>query len=72
MYLKDRRPVVLTHNPFVAFADDPKKEYNDQVKYDLKKLSSNVVCKIFMYCKHLPLDYWWATVVILPSWFGFQ
>lgn len=31
MYLKDRRPVSLTHNPFITFTDDPKPEYNDQV-----------------------------------------
>lgn len=31
MYLKDRRPVVLTHNPFMAFQDDPRPEYNTQV-----------------------------------------
>jgi carnitine O-palmitoyltransferase 2 len=31
MYLKDRRPVVLNHNPFMVFADDPRKEGNDQL-----------------------------------------
>ncbi len=31
MYLKDRRPVVLNHNPFMAFNEDPKAEYNNQV-----------------------------------------
>ncbi|PVD24049.1 hypothetical protein C0Q70_14518 [Pomacea canaliculata] len=31
MYLKDRRPVVLTHNPFMAFQDDPRPEYNTQL-----------------------------------------
>ncbi|KAH9508189.1 Carnitine O-palmitoyltransferase 2, mitochondrial [Bulinus truncatus] len=31
MYLKDRRPVVLTHNPFITFTDDPRKEYNAQL-----------------------------------------
>lgn len=30
MYLKDRRPVVLTHNPFITFNDDPRPEYNKQ------------------------------------------
>ncbi|KAL8569449.1 hypothetical protein ACOMHN_054164 [Nucella lapillus] len=31
MYLKDRRPVVMTHNPFIAFQDDPRPEYNTQL-----------------------------------------
>ena len=31
MYLKDRRPVPLTHSPFIAFQDDPRPEYNTQV-----------------------------------------
>ncbi|XP_060576192.1 carnitine O-palmitoyltransferase 2, mitochondrial-like isoform X2 [Ruditapes philippinarum] len=31
MYLKDRRPVALTHNPFITFTDDPKPEYMDQL-----------------------------------------
>ncbi|KAK7102205.1 carnitine O-palmitoyltransferase 2, mitochondrial-like [Littorina saxatilis] len=31
MYLKDRRPIVMTHNPFVAFNDDPRPEYNTQL-----------------------------------------
>lgn len=31
MYLKDRRPVSLTHNPFITFTDDPNPEYMDQV-----------------------------------------
>ncbi|XP_005097845.1 carnitine O-palmitoyltransferase 2, mitochondrial [Aplysia californica] len=31
MYLKDRRPVVLTHNPFISFNDDPRPEYNTQL-----------------------------------------
>lgn len=32
MYLKDRRPVVLTHNPFITFAPDPHPEYSTQVR----------------------------------------
>ncbi|XP_050413982.1 carnitine O-palmitoyltransferase 2, mitochondrial [Patella vulgata] len=31
MYLKDRRPVVITHNPFMVFNDDPRREYNNQL-----------------------------------------
>ncbi|XP_076447430.1 carnitine O-palmitoyltransferase 2, mitochondrial-like isoform X2 [Babylonia areolata] len=31
MYLKDRRPVVMTHSPFIAFQDDPRPEYNNQL-----------------------------------------
>ena len=32
MYLRDRRAVVLNHNPFMSFTDDPKPEYNVQVR----------------------------------------
>ena len=31
MYLKDRVPLVLNYNPFIAFSHDPNPEYNDQV-----------------------------------------
>ena len=31
MYLKDRRPVMLNHNPFMSMKDDPRPEYNNQV-----------------------------------------
>ena len=31
MYLKDRRAVAMNHNPFMAFNDDPRPEYMDQV-----------------------------------------
>jgi len=31
MYLKDRRSVVLNHNPFMMLQDDPRAEYNNQV-----------------------------------------
>ncbi|KAL3852858.1 hypothetical protein ACJMK2_016467 [Sinanodonta woodiana] len=31
MYLADRRPVVLNHNPFMAFTDDSKPEYMNQL-----------------------------------------
>ncbi|CAG5131342.1 unnamed protein product, partial [Candidula unifasciata] len=31
MYLKDRRPVVLTHNPFMCFTDDPRPAYRSQL-----------------------------------------
>ncbi|XP_041348084.1 carnitine O-palmitoyltransferase 2, mitochondrial-like [Gigantopelta aegis] len=31
MYLKDRSPVVITHNPFMVFNNDPKPEYNNQL-----------------------------------------
>jgi len=31
MYLKDRRSVVLNHNPFMMMQDDPRAAYNDQV-----------------------------------------
>ncbi|XP_045164970.2 carnitine O-palmitoyltransferase 2, mitochondrial-like isoform X2 [Mercenaria mercenaria] len=31
MYLKDRRPLSLTHNPFITFTDDPRPEYMDQL-----------------------------------------
>ena len=34
MYLRDRRAVVLNHNPFMSFADDPKSAYNAQVGRD--------------------------------------
>ncbi len=30
-YLKDRRRVALTHNPFLAWKNDPRPEYNDMV-----------------------------------------
>ena len=30
MYLRERRPLVLNHNPFVMMRDDPRPEYNDQ------------------------------------------
>ncbi|KAL4226898.1 Carnitine O-palmitoyltransferase 2 [Mactra antiquata] len=30
MYLKDRKPVPLTHNPFMTFTDDPNPQYMDQ------------------------------------------
>lgn len=41
MYLKDRRAVALNHNPFMAFNDDPRPEYNDLVckQYKNKVLS---------------------------------
>ena len=32
MYLRDRRSVVLNHNPFMSFTDDPRPEYNAQVR----------------------------------------
>jgi len=32
MYLKDRRSIVLNHNPFMMLRDDPRPEYNDQVQ----------------------------------------
>ncbi|XP_054722651.1 carnitine O-palmitoyltransferase 2, mitochondrial-like [Uloborus diversus] len=31
MYLKSRSPLVLNFNPFLAFKDDPKKEFNTQL-----------------------------------------
>ncbi|BFZ05488.1 hypothetical protein BsWGS_08529 [Bradybaena similaris] len=31
MYLKDRRPLVLTHNPFICFNDDPRPAYRSQL-----------------------------------------
>ncbi|GAB1599724.1 carnitine O-palmitoyltransferase 2, mitochondrial-like [Argonauta hians] len=31
MYLKDRRPVVLNHTPFMSFIDDPRPDYNHQL-----------------------------------------
>ncbi|XP_052287068.1 carnitine O-palmitoyltransferase 2, mitochondrial-like isoform X2 [Dreissena polymorpha] len=31
MYLKDRRPVCLNHNPFITFTDDPNPKYMDQL-----------------------------------------
>ena len=31
MYLKDRRPVSLNHNPFITFTDDPNPKYMNQV-----------------------------------------
>ncbi|PIK40111.1 putative carnitine O-palmitoyltransferase 2, mitochondrial [Apostichopus japonicus] len=31
MYLKDRRPIVLNQNPFVAFKNDERAEYNEPV-----------------------------------------
>ena len=30
MYLRDRQPIVLNYNPFVAFVDDPRPAYNEQ------------------------------------------
>ena len=46
MYLKDRRPLVLNHNPFIAFNDDPKAENNNQV-------GKQVMCHIHLLSK------WW-------------
>lgn len=31
MYLKDRRPVPMTHSPYMMFQDDPRPEYNTQL-----------------------------------------
>ncbi|XP_052778976.1 carnitine O-palmitoyltransferase 2, mitochondrial-like isoform X2 [Mya arenaria] len=31
MYLRDRKPVSLTHNPFITFTDDPNPKYMDQL-----------------------------------------
>jgi len=31
MYIKDRRPVALNHNPFMSFKDDERPGYNDQL-----------------------------------------
>ncbi|CAL1532065.1 unnamed protein product, partial [Lymnaea stagnalis] len=42
MYLKDRRPVVLTHNPFITFNDDPRAEYNTQLIRASNMLISSV------------------------------
>ena len=44
MYLKDlfRRAVALNHNPFMAFADDPKPAYMDQVVSLFRKKLVNV------------------------------
>ncbi|GFO20586.1 carnitine o-palmitoyltransferase 2, mitochondrial [Plakobranchus ocellatus] len=44
MYLKDRRPIVLTHNPFVTFTDDPRPEYNTQLIRSANMLISSVRC----------------------------
>ncbi|KAK3794005.1 hypothetical protein RRG08_028439 [Elysia crispata] len=44
MYLKDRRSVVLTHNPFVSFADDPRPEYNTQLIRSANMLISSARC----------------------------
>jgi len=35
MYLKDRRSIVLNHNPFLMLQDDPRPEYSDQVCTEL-------------------------------------
>lgn len=32
MYLKDQRSVVLNHNPFIAFQQDPNEANNHQVE----------------------------------------
>lgn len=34
MYLSDRVPCPINYNPFMVYAPDPNKEYNDQVKTD--------------------------------------
>lgn len=44
MYLKDRRPVVLTHNPFITFNDDPRPEYNTQLIRASNMLISSARC----------------------------
>ena len=33
MYLKDRRSLMLNHNPFMAFQQDPNSENNHQVRH---------------------------------------
>ncbi len=40
MYLRDRRAVVLNHNPFMAFADDARPEYNRQVRRHGKSVAT--------------------------------
>ncbi|XP_071081825.1 carnitine O-palmitoyltransferase 2, mitochondrial-like [Haliotis cracherodii] len=42
MYLKDRSPLVLTHNPFVVFNNDPRPEYNDQLVRATNMIASSV------------------------------
>lgn len=44
MYLKDRRSVVLTHNPFVTLVDDPRPEYNSQLIRSANMLISSARC----------------------------
>ncbi|VDN42886.1 unnamed protein product [Gongylonema pulchrum] len=33
VYLSDRAPCPVNYNPFMVYAPDPQKEYNDQVKF---------------------------------------
>lgn len=51
MYLKDRRPLVLTHNPFICFNDDPRPAYRSQVNILLFAL----VAYLFLSCLPLAL-----------------
>ncbi|XP_067935231.1 carnitine O-palmitoyltransferase 2, mitochondrial-like [Watersipora subatra] len=48
MYLKDRRPVLLTHNPFLAFKPLERPELNEQLVR-----STNLVMSSLRYCKTL-------------------
>ena len=43
MYLKYRDPIALNHNPFMCFQDDPKPEYNQQVKYQVNTNNVNLI-----------------------------
>ena len=55
MYLKDRRSVVLNHNPFIVFHQDPNDSNNHQVKTFLKNFNSKTMYSLvccMMYLVH--------------------
>ncbi|WAR25120.1 CPT2-like protein, partial [Mya arenaria] len=63
MYLRDRKPVSLTHNPFITFTDDPNPKYMDQllratnmVMSSLRRLPKSVSFYGAYWYKAFPLD----------------
>ena len=49
MYLKDRRSVVLNHNPFIVFQPDPNDSNNHQVKMFKKILTQKLPYVFFWF-----------------------
>ena len=44
MYLKDRRSLMLNHNPFMAFQQDPNTENNHQVRQQSSVIRDSLDC----------------------------